>query len=385
MKVDGKRGVVTTGVGTDLKGRDVDTIAAGISAIYEIIKDVEADVPFSAVRQAYAAPLDSLVKLAGRDRDVNMLARLHATVSILETEDNTAEQKGLLIGQVSQVEKMLLGRTTASKSPTKGIIAEQMKTAPTSTQIDLPPSEPGYCEEILRTHPSVDDLLVKTLKELGLLDVERLMSTEALELARITGISTNVAFEIKNLLRHDAEQLASQDVARRVVELTTINEQLSAECDRVIAANNTLLMNNKNLKSQYPAISELYDIEIQDSSALQSRVVSARIESNRLSTEINFLRDEHQKLLDLVEEKHLLLDELFRRFNSIRSSFEFVSGETGFAEDIIMNVDGMLNKVLMQKKSLNDKIASSEESMEKLFFEFNEIVRKGKMEFYRTV
>jgi len=211
------------------------------------------------------------------------------------------------------------------------------------------------------------------------------MGTEALELARITGISTNVAFEIKNLLRHDAEQLASQDVARRVVELTTINEQLSAECDRVIAANNTLLMNNKNLKSQYPAISELYDIEIQDSSALQSRVVSARIESNRLSTEINFLRDEHQKLLDLVEEKHLLLDELFRRFNSIRSSFEFVSGETGFAEDIIMNVDGMLNKVLMQKKSLNDKIASSEESMEKLFFEFNEIVRKGKMEFYRTV
>jgi hypothetical protein len=87
----------------------------------------------------------------------------------------------------------------------------------------------------------------------------------------------------------------------------------------------------------------------------------------------------------MVEEKHLLLDDLFRRFNSIRSSFEFVSGETGFAEDIIVNVEGLMNKALMQKKSLKDKIASSEESMEKLFSEFNEIVRKGKMEFYRNI
>jgi hypothetical protein len=245
-------------------------------------------------------------------------------------------------------------------------------------------SQPGYCEEILRTLPSIDDRVVKNLKEQGLLDAERLLNTDALELARITGISSNAAFEIKNLLRRDAEQRASQDVARRVAELNTINEQLSAECDRIIAANNTLLMNNRNLKSQYPVVSEQYDLEIRTSRALQSRVVSARIESNRLSTEINFLRDEHQKLLDVVEGKHLLLDDLFRRFNSIRSSFEFVSGETGFAEDIVMNVDGLMNKALMQKKSLNDKIASSEESMEKLFSEFNEIVRKGKIEFYRN-
>ena len=212
-----------------------------------------------------------------------------------------------------------------------------------------------------------------------------MLNTDALDLARITGITTNAAFELKDLLHRSIEERAKQDVARRVAELHMINEQLSAECDRVAAANNTLLMNNKDLKNQYPVVSEEYDREVKNFKALQSRAVSARIESNRLSTEINFLKEEHQKLLDLVEEKHLLLDDLFRRFTSIRSSFEFVSGETGFAQDIMTNVEGLLNRALKQKKALNDRIASAEESMEKLFSEFNEIVRRGKTEFYRNL
>lgn len=381
MQVDGKKDAASKGVAAGLKGRQAETVAAGIRTLYEIVKDVETDVPFHAVRQTYEAPLDSLVKLAGRDRDVGLLARLHAVLSILETEENTAEQKSLLIGQVSQVEKMLQGRAAASKPAAKGIIAGQEATAP----VESHPSQADSCEEILRTLPSIDDRAVKILKEQGLLDAEKLLNTDTVELARIAGISNNAAFEIKNLLHRDAEQRASQDIARRVAELKAINEQMSAECERVIAANNTLLLNNKNLKSRYPVVSEQYDLEIRSAAALKSRVVSARIESNRLSTEINFLRDEHQKLLDLVEEKHLVLDDLFRRFNSIRSSFDFVSGETGFAEDIIMNVEGLLSKALTQKKTLNDKIASSEESIEKLFAEFNEIVRKGKMQFYRTL
>ncbi|HLA27991.1 MAG TPA: hypothetical protein VJZ49_08855 [Syntrophales bacterium] len=381
MQVEGKRDGATPDIAAGLNGREVDIAAASIVALHEIIKDVEGGLPFSAVRQAYATPLDSLVKLAGRRRDVNMLARLHGLISILETGDHTAEQNGLLIGQIDQVEKMLQGWTAASKPAARGIITGQG----TAATVDILPYQPGYCEELLRTHPSIDDREVQILQEHGLLDAERLLKTDALELARITGISTNTAFEIKNLLRNNAEQRASQDMARRVAELTTINEQLSAECDRLIAANNTLLASNKNLKNQYPVVSEKYDLELSNFKALQSRVISTRIESNRLSTEINFLRDEHQKLLDIVEEKHVLLDDLFRRFNSIRSSYEFVSGETGFAEDIMMNVEGLLNKALKQKKSLHDKIALSEESMEKLFSAFNSIVKKGKMEFYRNI
>jgi hypothetical protein len=381
MQIEGKRGGAAPGVAVGLKGQEADVLTASVRALQEIIRDAEAGIPFSAVRQAYAAPLDSLVTLAGRRfRDVNMLARLHGVISILETENNTAEHKALLIGQITQLEKTLQDRTAALKPAAKGIINGQKTAA-----IDLSPSQPGYCEELLRTLPSIGDPVVKILQERGLLDVDRLLNADALELSRTTGISTDAVYEIKNLLRREAEQRAGEDVLRRVAEFKTINEQLNAECDRLIAANNTVLASNKNLKNQYPAVSEQYDLEVQNCKALQSRVVSARIESNRLSTEINFLRDEHQKLIDMVEEKHLLLDELYSRFTSIRSSFEFVSGETGFAQDLIMNVEGLLNKVLLQKKSLNDKISLSEESMEKLFSEFNSIVKKGKMEFYRSI
>jgi len=321
------------------------------------------------------------VKLAGQDRDVNLLARLHALLSILEAEDDAAGQKDKLIAQVYQVEKMLQGRAGRPKPAAKGIIAGQQTPAPT----DMPPSQVTFCEDLLRSLPSIGDPEITILKEQGLLDEERLLNTDALDLARITGIPTHAAFELKDLLHRSIEERAKQDVARRVAELHMINEQLSAECDRVAAANNTLLVNNKDLKTRYPVVSEGYDGEVKNFKALQNRAVSAHIESNRLSAEINFLKEEHQKLLDLVEEKHLLLDDLSRRFTSIRGSFEFVSGETGFARDIMTNVEGLLNKALIQKKALNNKIASSEESMEKLFSEFNEIVRKGKTEFYRNL
>ncbi len=381
MRVDEKRDGVSVGVAAGLKEREADAVAASISTLYEIIKKVEANTPFHAIRQAHAASLDRLVKLAGQDRDVNLLARLHAVMSILEAEDDAVGQKDKLIAQVSQVEKMLQGRAGRSKPAAKGIIAGQQTPEP----IDISPSEMGFVEAGLRSFPSIGDPEIKILKEQGLLDAERLLNTEALELARIAGITTHTAFEVKDLLRRNVEQLARQDVGRRAAELHRINEQLSAECDRVAGANNTLLMHNKDLRNQYPVVSEQDDLEVKNFKALQSRAVSARIESNRLSTEINFLKEEHQKLLDRVEEKHKLLDDLFRRFTGIRGSFEFVRGETGFVQDIMTNVEGLLNKALMQKKALNDKIASAEESMEKLFSEFNGIVRKGKTEFYRSI
>jgi len=379
MQADGKRDGISTGVAAGLKGLEADAVEASTRTLQEIIREIEANTPFGAIRQAYAAPLDTLVKAAGQARDVNLLARLHAVISILEAEDSAPGQRDLLTAQVSQVEKMLQDRVSEAKPATKGIIAS----APTPTP--LPPPQADFCEGILRSLPSIGDREIKILKEQGLLDAEKLLNTDAIELARMTGMAANTAFEVKELLRRIVEQRAKQDIERRVAELSTINEQLSAECDRITAANNTLLMNNKNLKNQYPVISEQYEQEARNFKDLQSRAVSARIESNRLSTEINFLREEHQKLLDLVEEKHLLLDDLFRRFNGIRCGFEFVSGETVFAKDIMTNVEGLLNKALTQKKLLNDKIASSEASIEKLFSEFNEIVRKGKMEFYRSI
>lgn len=381
MQDDGKRDGISTGVATGMQGLEADAVEASTRTLHEIIREIEADAPFRAVRQAYAAPLDALVKLAGQARDVNLLARLHAVISILEAEDSAPGHKDVLTAQVLLVEKMLQDRVRESKPAAKGIIAGEPPAAP--AHLHAPPAD--FCEDVLRSLPAIGDREVGILKEQGLLDAEKLLNADPLELARMTGMAANTAFELKERLRRVVEQRAKQDVERRVAELSMINEQLSAECDRITAANNTLLVNNKNLKSQYPVISEQYEQETKNFKDLQSRVVSARIESNRLSTEINFLREEHQKLMDLVEEKHVVMDDLFRRFNGVRCSFEFVSGETAFAQDVMANVEGLLNKALTQKKLLNDKIASSEESIEKLFSEFNEIVRKGKIEFYRSI
>ncbi|MBI4766558.1 MAG: hypothetical protein HY787_18490 [Deltaproteobacteria bacterium] len=381
MQGKGKEEETVLGLDSGWKGPDGNTAATGVSLLHEMVKAVEADTPFSAVRQAYAASLDTLVELAGRERDVNLLARYHAIISLLETEDGTPGKKDHLIAQVNQANKMLQGRSGLSKPVTPGLIAGDQ----TTTRPKPPPPSDRFCEEILRSFPSIGEQEIKLLKDRDLLEEERLLNLDALELARMAGLTPHIAFEVKDLLRQSLEQRAKQDIARRVVELKRINGYLNADCDRMGAANQTLLMNNKNLKNQYPLISEQANLEANKYKALQSQVVSARIETNRLSTEINFLKEEHQKLLDLVEEKHLAVDDLFKRFTDIRSSFEFVLGETSFAQDLMANVESLLNKALSQKKTLNRKIASCEESMEKLFSEFNEIIKKGKTDFYRSL
>jgi hypothetical protein len=386
MRGKGKKEEISSVVDSGLKGPERgtvagDIVAAGVSLFDEIIKAVEADTAFKAISQAYAASLDTLVDLAGQERDVNLLARYHAIISLLETEDGTAGKKDHLIAQINQANKMLQGRAKLSRPAPSGIIAEER----TTTTQKPPPTSDRFCEEVLRSFPSIGEQEIKILQDQGLLEEQKLLDLDAMELARLTGLTPNTAFEVKDLLRRSLEQRAKQDIARRVVELHRINEHLTGDCDRIVAANHTLLMNNKNLKNQYPLISEQADLEAKKYKDLQSQIVSARIETNRLSTEINFIKEEHQKLLDLIEEKHQVLDDLFRRFTGIRSSFEFVNGETGFAQDLMANVEGMLNKALSQKKTLNGKIASCEESMEKLFSEFNEIVKKGKKDFYRNL
>ena len=383
MNAELKRDGMSAGVAEGIKDREYGAINEGIQTLYELIKEIEANSPFGSIRQRHAASLDALVNRAGQDRDVKLLARLHKVIFILETEDSTMAQKDTLIAQISHVEKIMQGKINTLKPAANGILTAHIPPAPPDADDAL--SEISFIEAVLRTFPPLGEKEIAALKAHNLLDEERLLNTDATEITRITGLTTQGAFEVKELLLRSIEERAKQDVARRVMEMQRINEQLSVECERVTAANNTMFTGNKELKSRYAAITEQHDAEVEIMKVLQSRVVSARIESNRLSTEIDFLREERQKLHDLVEEKHLLLDDLFKRFSALRSSFEFVSGETGFAQDIMSHLEGLLSKAMTQKKSLKDKIVTSEESLEKLFTEFNEIVRKGKTEFYKSI
>jgi hypothetical protein len=365
-------------------GREADRLAALGTALREIVEKVEANIPLNSISEAYREPLAALVTLAGQTRDVNMLARMHAVTSILEAEDRTPGQVTTLTAQIGQVEQLLQARIRQPQPVARGIIADQAQVS-AAPPVDPGASESSACELLLRTLPSMGEQQILALKTHDLLDSQKLLTIDALELGKIGGLSTNTAFEIKDVLRREAELRAKRDLERRVAELSRINEQLGTECDGLEGANQTLLANNKILKNQYPAITTQHDAEVKNFRDIQSRVVSARLESNRLSTEINFLRDEHRRLLDLVEEKHVVLDDLLRRFNGVRCSFEFVSGETAAAQDVMANVEGLLKRALSQKKVLNQKIATSEESIEKLLTEFNEIVRRGKTEFYRSI
>ena len=142
--------------------------------------------------------------------------------------------------------------------------------------------------------------------------------------------------------------------------------------------------NSKELKNRHDAITQKYEKEAESLRELQNRVAGAQVESNRLAIEIGFLKEERRKLLDLVDEKHEILGDLLKRFHSTRNNYEFVKGEADFSEDLIDYVENLLNRALEQRKSLTEMIISSEESLEKLFSEFSEIVNKGKRSFYKV-
>ena len=176
MQGERKRAGVSVDVDAGLKGSETDAVAAGIRILDEIIKTVEASTPFSVVRQTYSAPLDTLVEFAGQDRDANLLARYHAVLSLLESEDDRAGKKDLLIAQVYQVKKMLQGRSGQSKPPAKGIIA-----GPQTPARERPvQSADRFCEEVLRSFPSIGDQEIRVLEAQGLLEEERLLEPRRL-------------------------------------------------------------------------------------------------------------------------------------------------------------------------------------------------------------
>jgi len=240
-------------------------------------------------------------------------------------------------------------------------------------------------ESSLMSFSFIGENEIQALKRHNLLDEDRFLDTDAAALARIMGINTNMAFEIKGLVHESLKERAIKDISNRVIEMQKINEQLRKEIEAVTYANNAMFENNKELKNRYGVITQKHEKEAESLRELQNRVAGAQVESNRLAIEIGFLKEERRKLLDLVDEKHELLGNLLKRFNSIRNNYEFIKGEANFSEDLIEHLENLLNRAFKQRKSLTEMIISSEESLEKLFSEFSEIVNKGKRSFYKVI
>lgn len=381
MQTHEKGNGISAGVRASIKTSEADTISEGISCLYDVTKKIKAHAQLSDIRQEYAAPLDALVRLAGRGRDIKLLAQLHNVMSVLESEGSTAEQKDMLLAEISQVEKMLQQKLKGIAPAPKGILSDQTAARPSVAV----PEDLSFLETTLRSFSAIGENEIRVLKKYKLLDEERFINTDATAIAGILGLNTNAAFEVKELVHRRIKERTMQDVTVRAVEMQRINEQLADEIERITEVNNTMFMNNKELKSNYAAISVQHDREAEGLKGLQGRAADSHIEFNRLAAEIEFLKNERKKLLDTVEAKHELLDNLLKRFTSIRAGYEFVSGEAGFAEDLVAHLESLLKKAFTQKKSLTSKIESSEESLERLFFEFSDIVRKGKMAFYENI
>jgi len=319
-----------------------------------------------------------LVKIAGGDRDVKLLARMYNVKTILDSADSTSEKKDLLVSEISRAEKMLqskLNRIKATGKAGEPVLLQDKAVSPDLTVF----------ESTLMSFSFISDNEIQALKKYNLFDEDKFLDTDAAELARIMGINTNMAFEIKGLVHESIKERAIKDISNRVIEMQKINEQLRKEIEAVTYANNAMFENSKELKNRYDAITQKHEKEAESLRELQNRVAGVQVESNRLAIEIGFLKEERRKLLDLVDEKHELLGDLLKRFHSIRNNYEFVKGEADFSEDLIDYVENLLNRALEQRKSLTEMIISSEESLEKLFSEFGEIVNKGKMSFYKVI
>ena len=378
METDMKSQGVIANSTSDAKKSDFDMVSDGIGRFYEIIKKIEADTSLDDIKEEYAGILNMLVKIAGGDRDVKLLARMYNVKTILDSADSTSEKKDLLVSEISRAEKMLQSKLNRIKATGKAgelVLLQDKAVSPDLTVF----------ESTLMSFSFISDNEIQALKKHNLFDEDKFLDTDAAELARIMGINTNMAFEIKGLVHESIKERAIKDISNRVIEMQKINEQLRKEIEAVTDTNNAMFENSKELKNRYDAITQKHEKEAESLRELQNRVAGVQVESNRLAIEIGFLKEERRKLLDLVDEKHELLGNLLKRFHSIRNNYEFVKGEADFSEDLIDYVENLLNRALEQRKSLTEMILSSEESLEKLFSECSEIVNKGKRSFYKVI
>ena len=377
METDVKSRGVMADTAIDAEESELVAVRDGIGRFYEIIKKIEADAPLADIREEYTGILNMLVKIAGGDRDVKLLARMYNVKTILDSAESTSDKKDLLVSEISRAEKMLqskLNRTGAAGKAGDPAVLKGTVISPGSTLF----------ESCLKSFSYISENEIQALKKHNLFDEDKFLDTDAAELAGIMGINTNMAFEIKGLVHESIKERAKKDISNRVVEMQKINEQLRKEIEAVTSANNAMFGHNRELKSSYDAVTKQHEKESERLRQLQNRVAGTQVESNRLGIEIDFLKEERRKLLDLVDEKHELLGDLMKRFNSIRNNYEFITGEAGFSEELIEHLEGLLNRAFTQRKSLTEMIMSSEESLEKLFSEFSEIVNKGKMSFYKV-
>ncbi|MBF0301212.1 MAG: hypothetical protein HQK51_21060 [Oligoflexia bacterium] len=243
----------------------------------------------------------------------------------------------------------------------------------------------GHFEFILKNFSSLTDIEVQSLKAKGILNEQDFLSTDPLDLISITGRTSNTVMELIYLFNEYSRIKEAMQITEKVLAIHKANRQLMSEIERLTSSNNVLIESNRNLQSKYEQILPVHAKKIEEMKNLQNKVTTSQIECNRLAMEINFLKDERYKLSMVAEEKHIILGKLLKRIDSIKKGHDFMKGETVFSEDMLLHLESLLGDALNCGQKFGEKLEDTKTSLETLFSELNETIKKGKLIFYKEL
>ncbi|MBF0441918.1 MAG: hypothetical protein HQK54_08450, partial [Oligoflexales bacterium] len=262
---------------------------------------------------------------------------------------------------------------------------EKPKPEPVEEEVyEILPEEHLACD-CLKAYSSLGDGGIVTLKKLNLLKEKNFSKITTTKLASVLGISNIDAERIQTGFSSRVKERLDAEIAVKVSAMEKANGQLLAECERIIGENSAIIESNRILREKYDyLVSHNDEIEAQYKS-LRSSFAAEQVEFNRLSLEISFLNDERQRLMKFIKEKDKVLGSMLHRYEILRNYFEFAKGETAFSKDRLDYLEKLLDLAVKKKKTLDEKVSSTQETYEKLYNEVNDVIKKGKRTYYEKI
>lgn len=242
-----------------------------------------------------------------------------------------------------------------------------------------------FLEASLRSIEKLSDDKIEMMRSAGIIDEEKFKEYDIEKLAKLLSLDAKTAVEIKNHVYDSLQKRYEKELINKIAEMQKINIELANESEKITGENNVLFETNKVLRGKYNALSEKLSKLEDAQKALQNEIAKAQVESNKISGEMNFLKAEREKLIAQIEKKHEILGSLLFRFKSIKSSYEFMKGESVFSEALLQHLGLLLDDALKHKKELEHSVLSTEDTLEQVFVELNDTIKKGKVLFYNNI
>ncbi|MBF0365823.1 MAG: hypothetical protein HQK50_09635 [Oligoflexia bacterium] len=340
----------------------------------KLVEHVRSGKPLAAIREDYqviASRLLNIAKLDPLESSEHLSAAIEKIKKSLEASEVGSDALAL---ELSTLDDSLQQQTNLVFEK---LLRNELRDAEQASSTPF--------EFILKHFSSLGEHEVQCLKEKGIFSEQDFLGSDPLELASHLGVATNIVMELMAFFEQYNKVKENLELAEKVFKIYQLNCQLNSDIEALTSDNNILIESNKNLHLKYDQIHPLYTQKIEEMKKLQNLVTTSQIECNRLAMEINFLKDERHKLSLVAEEKHLILGKLLKRIDSLKKSYDFIKGETIFSEDMLLHLESLMEDALSYGQVFGEKLENTKESLETLFSELNETIKKGKTIFYKEL